>query len=134
MLLEWTMQINCRPARLGIVNLSKMNKVKGKKERKKERKRRWTFLKVYFVLLLNGQKTPPPFFSIYEQSPFFYIFPIFFVSFSAGYYYMVSAAAVGRFSLSSSNVFSFWVNLLLLLFITPQMNQKLFQGWTYISI
>jgi hypothetical protein len=24
--------------------------------------------------------------------------------------------------------------LLLLLFITPQMNQKLFQGWTYISI
>jgi hypothetical protein len=114
MLLEWTMQINCRPARLGIVNLSKMNKVKGKKERKKEEVD--SFKKVYFVLLSNGQKTPP-LFSIYEHSS-----PFLFLG-----YYMVSV--VGRFSLSSSNVFSLGQPAELL-FITPQTNNKSFQGRT----
>ena len=120
MLLEWTMQINCRPARLAILNLSKMNKVKGKKERK----RRWTLLKKFILFFYPTARRLPLFFLYTEHSS-----PFLFLG-----YYMVSAAAVGRFSLSSSNVFSFWVNLLLLLFITPQMNQKLFQGRTYISI
>ena len=120
LLLERTMRINCRPARLGIVNLSKMNKVKGKKERKKEEVDFFLdfILKVYFVLLPNGPQDSASF-SVYEQlveSPFFFnYFPYLFF-----FFVFLGWLLYGRFSLSSSNVFSRWVNLLLLLFITPQ--------------
>ena len=133
LLLERTMRINCRPARLGIVNLSKMNKVKGKKERKKEEVDFFLdfILKVYFVLLPNGPQDSASF-SVYEQlveSPFFLtIFPIyfFFLSSSAGYY-MVD------FHFHRLTFFPVGSTCCCCSLLHLKTNKKLYQGRTFIG-